>query len=77
MTKAEKIAAALNAHQTDNYKNVAQAMADRIKAGLYWLGTGSTYTGRPWANVWQVGTRGQWSRQLGTVRLCADNVWRA
>lgn len=78
-SKSAQIAAHLNAHNSKrpfDYRQIAEAKAAEINVGLYWAGTASTYSGPPEAEVWQVGPKAQWTRRLGTVRLCHDNIWR-
>lgn len=75
MTKAKTLAKALNAAQSQDHKAIANKLADEMNIGLYWLGTGSNYNGRPLANVWQI-KGGRWVRQLGVVALGYDGVWR-
>lgn len=71
MTKTQKLASQINAAMRDRhpseYRAMAESLAANIGVGLYWLGTASNHDGLPTAQVFQVGARGQWSRQLGTI----------
>lgn len=78
-TKAAQIADALNEYHAEHpfdFRQIAQAAADRFNVGLYWAGTACNHKGLPSADVWQISAKGQWSRKLGTVALGYDNIWR-
>lgn len=80
MRKTLAIAAHLNTHfaaRPYDYKQIADAKATEIKAGLYWIGTASNVNGQPQVEVWKTSVGGTWTRKLGTVTLGYDNIWRA
>lgn len=80
-SKSQLIADQLNAVLVDRhpseYRAAAKSIAQNIGVGLYWLDTASDRTGRqPKAEVWQI-TRQKWTRELGSIQLGYDGVWRA
>lgn len=80
MSKAKKIAAALNTHYKKrpyDYKGIVESAAATLNAGIYWIGTASNYKGLPQCEVWQQNKRGEWVRKLGEVCLGHDGIWRA
>ena len=79
-SKSAKIAAHLNAQTTDrpyDYRQAAEAEASALNVGLYWIGTASNNNGLPHAEVFQISTKNEWARKLGSITLGHDNVWRA
>lgn len=78
-SKAEQIVRHLNKFESTrpfDYKNVAEAKAHEIGAGLYWKGTAEPEPALPTAEVWKINTHGKWSIKLGLIVRGVDNVWR-
>ena len=76
MTKAERIAKTLNADNTADFRQVAEAKAAEIGVGIYWAGTAAPEPKNPSAEVWQT-KNGEWIKRIGEVVRGQDGVWRA